>query len=255
MAGLRVLLGRIKRNWLKKPFLKDPAFPSYWFDQALAKDNAFLVQIGSNDGKTGDPLYPLLQKHKHWKALFVEPVPYVFEKLKANYADATRFICENVAINNGETLEFHWVDPIAKKQLPDLPYWFDQLGSFHKEHLLKHLDGQLAPYIISQKLQGIRLPDLLAKHQIQTIDLLHIDTEGYDWAILSQINLEIHRPKFILYEYKHLSAADLQKSLDFLKGYQIFNIGIDILAVDQNLDAAFRSKLSKALKTYPFPKE
>ena len=144
MAGLRTLLARAKRKILQKPFVKDKRYPAFWMDQLLGNEAAFLVQIGSNDGKTGDPLFPLLQKNKNWRALFVEPIPETFKKLKSNYPDTKRFRFENVAINEGQKMTFYSVDPAAKKSLPDLPYWFDQLGSFSKEHILSHFDGALA---------------------------------------------------------------------------------------------------------------
>ncbi len=56
--GLKKLLKRIKRRLNKKTFIKDKRYPAYWFDKLLGKESAFLVQIGSNDVKTGDPLYP-----------------------------------------------------------------------------------------------------------------------------------------------------------------------------------------------------
>ncbi|MEM1318952.1 MAG: FkbM family methyltransferase [Bacteroidota bacterium] len=244
--NLRTLLARAKRQLFKKPFLQDQRYPPYWFDQLLGGQAAFLVQIGSNDGKTGDPLYPLLQKHPSWKALFVEPVPYVFEQLRKNYPDHQRFRFENVAINKGEQLSFHWVDPKARDTYPDLPYWFDQLGSFDKQHILKHFDGKLAPFIISKELEGIPLPTLFERNQVQQIDILHIDTEGYDWTILSQLDLAQHRPKFILYEHNHLSSADLEASKAFLReDYWLFEIGIDMLAVRRDLEKGYLKRIKK----------
>ena len=242
-------LARLKRQLFKKPFIKDRRYPAYWFDQILASQKAYLVQIGSNDGKTGDPLYPLLQKHAHWRALFVEPVPYSFEMLQSNYPDARRFRFENVAINEGEALNFYWVDPAAKEHLPDLPYWYDQLGSFDKQHIVKHFDGALEPFIRSSLLEGITLPQLLDRNEVKEIDILHIDTEGYDWKILSQLDLERFRPKFILYEHNHLSDADRQDSIDFLKErYQLFTLGIDLLAVDRNLGQELLTAMSKHMQ-------
>ena len=195
-------------------------------------NNAFLVQIGSNDGKTGDPLYPLLQKHKSWKALFVEPVPYSFDQLKKNYPDNNRFQFENVAINEGESMVFYWVDDQAKKDLPDLPYWFNQLGSFDRTHIMKHFDGALEPFIRSTLLEGINLNTLFKRNKVSKISVLHIDTEGYDWKILSQLDLNNFEPDFILYEHHHLSPSDKEDSIIFLnKKYHLFSIGIDILAV------------------------
>ena len=75
---------------------------------------------------------------------------------------------------------------------------------------------------------------LFARNQISEISVLHIDTEGYDWKILSQLDIEKHEPKFILYEHNHLSEEEKSDSIDFLKEkYTLFQLGIDILAVNR----------------------
>ena len=248
MPNIKTLLARIKRSLFKKPFIKDPKLPGFWFDWALKNENAFLVQIGSNDGKTGDPLYPLLQKNKNWKALFVEPVPSSFAKLKANYPDSQRFTYENVAINEGRRMTFYSVDPAAKNTLPDLPYWFDQLGSFNQAHILKHFDGKLKPFIREQILEGVSLPNLLGRNAVEKISILHIDTEGYDWKILSQLDLEKYEPQFILFEQNHLSQNDKQAAEIFLgEKYVLFSLGIDILAVNKILNARHLEEMKKHL--------
>ncbi len=232
MAGLRTTLARIKRSLLKKAFIKDKKMPAFWMDQMLGDKSIFLVQIGSNDGKTGDPLFSILQKNKNWKALFVEPIPQAFEKLKNNYPDTKRFRFENVAVNEGQKMTFYSVDSAAKKSLPDLPYWFNQLGSFDKQHILKHLDGALEPFIRAQELEGVSLKTLFERNQITSISVLHIDSEGYDWKILSQFDLEKYEPKFILFEHNHLSEEERNAAINFLQEkYVLFQLGIDILAV------------------------
>ncbi|MFK7809343.1 MAG: FkbM family methyltransferase [Saprospiraceae bacterium] len=248
MPGLRVLLARIKRNFFKTPFLKDQSFPAYWLDRCLSNSAATIVQIGSNDGKTGDPLFSLLHKNKRWSALFVEPVPYSFEKLKSNYSGESRFRFENVAVNNGEQLTFYWVDKKAKDALPDLPYWYDQLGSFNKDHILQHFDGALKPYVKTALLEGVTLQHLLDRNKIEKIDILHIDTEGYDWNILSQLNLNKYRPGFILFEYNHLSEKELIAAKAFLSTYyHVFNMGIDLLAVSKSLDEKAIAKMMEKM--------
>ncbi len=246
MANIKTILARVKRKILKKSFLKDKRLPAYWMDKLLPED-AYLIQIGSNDGRTGDPLYPLLQKNKKWKALFVEPVPYSFEKLKNNYPDSHRFSFENVAINEGKTMDFFWVNSAAKKALPELPYWFDQLGSFDKQHILKHFDGALAPFIEATLLEGIDLNTLFNRNKVKQISVLHIDTEGYDWKILSQLELNRFQPKFILFEHHHLTDLERKAAARFLeKKYTVFSLGIDMLAVHNGLGMAEVNKM----KTY-----
>jgi hypothetical protein len=41
--------------------------------------------------------------------------------------------------------------------------------------------------------------DLFERHSLNAIDLLHIDTEGADFKVLSQLNLNKYRPKVILH--------------------------------------------------------
>ena len=237
--NIRKVLARFKRKLTKKAFIKNKIYPAFWFNKLLGGQSAMIVQIGSNDGKTGDPLYELLHKNKEWKALFVEPIPHYFEKLKQNYPDNNRFTFENVAVNNGEELEFHWVDPTAKNTFPDLPFWFEQLGSFDRQHILNQLNEKIAPFIISKKLKGSTLPEIFDRNEIKKLDLIHIDAEGYDWKILSQLDIEKYQPKFILFEYHHLTKAELAEAYQFLiKDYEIFKVGIDVFCIHQTLGAS-----------------
>lgn len=223
--------------------------PSIWLKKLLKGDKIQIVQIGSNDGITCDPIYELVKINTEWKALFVEPIPYLFEKLKKNYGQDSRFIFENVAINDGSQQIFYTVKEEAKIDLPDLPSIYDQLGSFDKEHILKHLNGVLEPYIEELLLSGLTLEELFKRNKIKEITLLHIDTEGYDWKILSQLNFNYLKPKLILIEHIHLNNEEKDNLIIFLKmDYFIFMLGEDILAVINNHE---RKKYIKRLKGVP----
>ena len=227
-------------------FLGRKLNPTYWISEIVRKPNAMVVQIGSNDGFHGDPINVLLKKNSSWKCLLVEPVPYLFERLRQNYGDSARFKFVNAAINDGKTSRFYWVDQSAKQHIPDLPWWYDQLGSFNRDHIKSELDGVLEPYIVSRDIQGIRLPDLLTREGIEHIDVLHIDTEGYDWKVLSQLDLRKFNPTIILYEHKHLPTQEKQASIRFLKErYLLYYLGQDIMAINKR---AYKAEL---LTLYP----
>ena len=99
-----------------------------------------------------------------------------------------RFIFENKALSSEPaTLEFFYVSESAKNELEEVPYWYDQLGSFNRQHIVKHLNGQLEPYIVSKKIECDTLMNLIEYHSIETVDLLHIDTEGHDYQIILAI--------------------------------------------------------------------
>jgi FkbM family methyltransferase len=236
------------RNWIRENYPRFYAvirMPRAWYrptsKDLLArrlkyllngKPGIFFVQIGSNDGLHNDPIRKLVLNHPDWQGIFVEPVPGLYERLVNNYKFSSRFIFENVAI--GETsgvCEFHFVSEAAKK-LPDLPGWYDQLGSFNKEHILKHFDGKLAPFIVSQPVTTLPLGDLLARHHVKKLDLLHIDTEGFDYKVLSTLDFSIYHPRVILYEHEHLSIDEKAQALALMRenGYITSEYGGDTIA-------------------------
>jgi FkbM family methyltransferase len=214
--------------------------PTFWINKYLKDSVLNIVQIGSNDGVTGDPIFELVRENKGWKVLFVEPVPYLFDRLKMNYNLDSRFIFENVAINDGTNQVFYSVKEDANKQIANLPSWYDQLGSFKRENIIKHLDGILEPYILETNVRGLTLNQLLTKNNISNLDLLHIDTEGYDYKILSQLDLKKYNPTIILFEHQHLQDSEKKEAVIFLKeNYYIFRFGGDFLCIAKN-------KLSKS---------
>ncbi len=181
-------------------------------------DIRFILQIGSNDGKNDDPVHSLIRSKVNCSALLVEPVPFLFERLKQNYSDLhERIQFANFAIaSGGEEESFYYVDQAAKKHIPELPDWYDQLGSFNKLHILKHFKLLPDEFIVEVKIPTLSLQNLLVKYSIEKIDLLHIDTEGHDWSILSQLDLDRYRPSIILFEWKHLSSEERQEAIAVL---------------------------------------
>jgi FkbM family methyltransferase len=200
----------------------------------LISENTTVVQIGSNDGVSNDPLNQLVIKNNGWRAIFVEPVPYLFERLKKNYGSDPRFSFENTLINDGSTVKFFFVAQQAEEKLTGLPKWYDQLGGFNRAHILDHLP-QLEPFILEKTLQGITIETLFANHDIDHLDLLHVDTEGADFLILSQLNFNKIAPKVIIYEWCHLGRDDIIASFKFLmKCYVLYKFGPDIVAIKRN---------------------
>ena len=237
------LVGNIARYAYFKIKERSELSSSFWISRVLTEQEGVAVQVGSNDGKTGDPLHSWLLSKKGWSAVFVEPVPFLFESLKEAYSGEKRFSFENVVINDGSEVPFYWVSQDARAELPDLPFWWNQLGGFSREHITDHLP-ELEPFIETTTLLGISLTDLFERHALDKVDLLHIDTEGADYKILSQLNLDRYHPRVILYEWKHLSEEEYKQSIQFLLGsYVLFNLGADILAISKKSKKAMKATL------------
>jgi FkbM family methyltransferase len=200
------------------------------------------VKIGANDGITNDPCSDILLANANWKGLLVEPVPYCFERLKKNFSDPNRFTLEQAAIGSAPGVKpFYYLDPDARKALPDLPVWFDHLASFDRNHILKHYP-ELDPFILQRDTEVTTLASVLQKHAVEKFHLLHIDTEGYDYEVLKTLDFEQNAPIMTLIEYKHLPAAERESMLKLLKkyGYSIHDCGDDYFAI--NSEAAKRLK-------------
>ncbi len=187
------------------------------------------IQVGSNDGITKDPLHEFIVSQT-WEGILVEPVSYLFEKLKANYASgAGRLHFENSAIaaKNGKMNFYH----LKESKNPDIPWFYNQIGSFKEDIVLKHRD--LIPgfddLFIKEPVSTIKFCDLVNKYDFQDIDLIQMDTEGYDFEIIKLIPLSELGVEIIMYEHKHLSISDYKKSISLLNEHGFF---VGALAVD-----------------------
>ena len=59
-----------------------------------------------------------------------------------------------------------------------------------------------------------------------------IDAEGYDWKILSQLDLSAHRPVIINFEHYHLQDFEKTEAISFLDNdFLIFEFGADYLCI------------------------
>lgn len=221
-------------KWVYRRFRKsDPTIQDRILKAVGGKPTVFFVQVGSNDGLQGDPIHDLIVSRNGWRGVFIEPIDFLFQRLRKNYGEADRFVFENVAISTEKgSKTFYYVSEKAKSEL-DLPYWHDQLGSFDKAHITNLLGDQMAPYIVEEEVECLPLQDVLDRNRVAEIDLLHIDTEGFDYKVLAQLDLKRYRPSAILFEHHLLSDDEFVKARELLRGtgYRLLQYGNDTLAI------------------------
>lgn len=172
-------------------------------------EDFFFVQIGSNDGMMNDPLYEYIKKY-NWSGIMVEPVPYLYDRLVENYKDRDNLIFKNVAVAETEdVMKFYYLkdDEYDKKNMSD---GWHGLGSFKKDVIykfrgkLKHFDTA----ITTMDVQTITFDSLVSENK--NIDLLHIDTEGYDFEIIKSIDLQEYNISVILFENQHIYGCGVR---------------------------------------------
>lgn len=172
--------------------------------------NASFIQVGANDGSMADPLRRQILKRK-WSGIMIEPVPDIFSRLVANYRFRKKIILENVAIaaEPGER-DFYSLRPVQDLRAAGLPAWYTGLGSFYKDIILshKHLIPDIESRILTRKVPTTTFEVLCEKHGIRSVNLIQIDTEGYDYEVVKLIDFKKLRPQLLAYEHFHLSPED-----------------------------------------------
>lgn len=195
----------------------------YFLDRIAQRGgNVRFLQIGAHDGKTDDVLHSYILQY-HWRGVLVEPVARLFEQLKYNYQTAAGLEFENVAISDHDGVEmFYRMDASA-------PPWCSQLGSCRREVVLAHkymLPG-FERFLIEERVKCISFKTLVERHDLTDLDIILIDTEGYDLQILRQVDFARVRPELVIYEQQHLSRDDKRKAIDLLaaSGYETLRVG------------------------------
>ncbi len=156
----------------------------------------FFVQIGANDGVFGDPIWEFVTRNQV-AGLVVEPLKDVFDQLAANYRPYAKVKAVNTAIHASQrSAEMHRVDPA---RLPQLDVWARGIGSFKGQH---HVDaGVPTEAMRTETVTCVTLEELLQQHGVGAIDLLQIDTEGYDVEIIRMIDFRSRKPAIIHFEH------------------------------------------------------
>lgn len=210
---------------------------------AGAVPDATYVQIGASDGVTLDPIAETAKRHG-WRGVLVEPAPPAFERLRDNYSGEPRVQLINAAVSGRPGSEvFHYFDP---GEGGDGPWWGDAIGSFERSHLESHLDPELHDRIRQTEVRCLSFQEVIDAADFDTPDLVLVDTEGHDFEIVSAIDLDSIRPRLLVYEHEHLSAADRSDLEARLRdaGYALVADGLDTwcmdLAPDDDLTSAWR---------------
>ncbi len=188
------------------------------------------VQVGSNDGRSNDPLYGTVRT-RAWRGVLVEPIPAVFERLKVNYADVPGVAFSNAAIDEREGRTTMY----TVSSRPGDPAWADQIASLDRDIVLKHAYAMpnIASRIVPLSVETMTLASLVASHGLDRIDLLHVDAEGLDAQIIGQVPLSAAwTPTYMLFEKKHMDLATRRSLRSRLRagGYRLVDLGPDEFA-------------------------
>lgn len=245
------LLGRLHRK-LSRPIVPDDrfsgTFPFFNVLELVLKhaadiDRIEFLQIGAADGLSEDPISELVRKHG-WRGLLVEPSPAAFKKLVANYEGISGLSFENCLISDQsgqpDLTFFQLKEPYRNSSI-----WAEQCSSLHRKVVMDSLYYLSSAYPdagfpirLEDALEEVSLPnlhvsELLRNRNIDRLDLVVIDTMGYDAKIIQSFPFAEIKPTVIMFEHFLLSNRDKQSLLRFLsdQGYAFIKYAVDTIAV------------------------
>jgi FkbM family methyltransferase len=208
-------LSRIFRRALR-PF-RQQSFALNELDWKLAQhldfDGGFFIEAGANDGRRySNTLY--FEKYQSWSGLLIEPIPELARQCRLNRPNC---IVENAALvpadYEQETIDMRYCD------LMSLVKGGMKSREEEDEHIRLGVECQSVE-THELTVAARALSDILDQHGIAEIDLLSLDVEGFELAALKGLDLDRHRPRFMLVEARYRQEID-----DFLTpGYEALSM-------------------------------
>jgi len=201
-------------------------------------EKLFTINIGAMDGLMFDELAGYSGMYD-FSGLYVEPIPYLYERLKNNLNNGKN-IFENAAISvyNGSiqmlTIDQGAIDSGSVHQcfygMSAVYPPKNGLGSEGDKEVVEKY-GKLVD------VPCMTLENLFSKHNITNFDVFKLDTEGHDFKIFDQLDIEKYRPMLIRMEWVNLSLEEQQTSLEKLSQhkYHVEFVGQDLIACPQEI--------------------
>lgn len=229
----------IQSNMLKKGFKINNVFyfnflESILYQYILKYKSINFIQIGANDGKRFDPIYEFIKYNKNSIHGYVlEPVGDYFLDLCKNYEKYSNIVPLNFAIHNdlSETSIYR----VSKEYEERVPEFALGIASFNRYH---HEKTKIpSEFIVEERVRCISIKDLVSSYNIKNLDLLVIDTEGYDYEILINIDFNLISPSIIHFEHglKSKTMTNEQflklKTVFYENDYQLFVSEGDVTAI------------------------
>jgi FkbM family methyltransferase len=184
-------------------------------DYLTQKPAPFFLQVGGFDGVTCDPLHETVRRLR-LPGIILEPQAWAFARLQQAYADQPQVMLVRAALGprDGHQTLYKIRDDV------EAPHALRGLASFDETVILKHRKRWpgLADAICAENVPTIRFPTLFSQYALPPVDILQIDTEGFDYEVLKLFDVLTRKPPLIHFEHKHLSRSDVNGALALLIG-------------------------------------
>lgn len=168
------------------------------------------VQIGAMDGVSFDDAAGYVALYG-WTGLYVEPVPSQFAQLVKNKGNQGHSFEPSAIVAQEGPVDMLVIDPAAIEAHLVHPCFAGMSAVFPPRNGLGSEGDRAVVEQFGRRIwvNGITLETLFSRHNISSFDILLVDTEGHDWVVFQQLDLDRYRPKVIRLERVNLSPEDL----------------------------------------------
>ncbi|MEX2170564.1 MAG: FkbM family methyltransferase [Pirellulales bacterium] len=180
------------------------------------RPEAVFVQIGACDGTTGDPVHDFI-KQGALRSVLLEPIAHNFRGLEEVYAGVPNVTLLQAAIGNTDgNVSIYSVKSEGRWKGNK---WGKQWASFDKWRILKH--GVKESEIQEDVVPSVTLPSIIERFSLPRIDVLQIDTEGFDRHVVDMALKLPSPPECIGFEFIHMTHRELSELMERLqvRGY------------------------------------
>ena len=162
----------------------------------LGDKAGYFIDIGAMDGVTESNSVELF--NNGWSGVAVEPDPESYAKLKKHYPSGGRVETINKAISltDGD-IEFHSANKKPKQISSAYPPWVELTKKKHGVGFYNNI-----------KVISLTIPALWESIGRPVVDVLFIDTEGFDADIIESMDLVNFRPSLIVAETCHFDNKE-----------------------------------------------
>ena len=200
------------------------------------------LQIGTNDGIINDPILKFILRDD-WEGTRIEPLPAPFKTLnKLHKSNRKVKTLQTLVANTAGVLPLYHLSFSNKR-------WATGLSSISKQNLERLIDmGYIekralkygdplppnkADWIAEIELEVVEINQLIEIEFEGSLQLIQIDTEGFDHVLVNALNLEKLNVQMICFEKIHVPKEALEACLTRLRnfGYELLETDLDILAI------------------------
>ena len=224
-----------------------------FFDKVLhyygrKEQKLFMINIGAMDGEMFDSMSGYAHMYNS-DALYVEPMKPHFDRLVKNKSDNPNNKFENSAISdyNGTiTMKTIPID-VVDKGLVHAAFYGMSVIDPSKNGMGSEGDREIVEkYAVDVEVNCITWDNLIDKHNINSFDVISVDTEGHDYIVFKQIDLNKFRPKLIRLEWYNMTDEEKNNIVNKLDDhgyvYEILD-EIDIDAIRKDVYNEIKSSL------------